>query len=137
MPCSPRLTPLSPSSIPSPPIPSRIPYPPTPIYPPANPRPSLTLHPTPTAALLKIPGPDGKTYSLRQKNTSNALILLEPVSIPSVPGQQQQQQQQGSVVVGLRAFSTVHETVELVAEAGDVPAVEKRGKWHEKFARGR
>ncbi|KAK1834245.1 hypothetical protein QBC39DRAFT_379797 [Podospora conica] len=90
--------------------------------------PTLTLTPSPTVGLLRTPGPDGKTYSLRQKNTSNALILLEPVSVPG---------QDGTAAAALRAFATVHETVELVPEAGEVPAVVKRGKWHEKFARGR
>ncbi|KAK0746486.1 hypothetical protein B0T18DRAFT_411742 [Schizothecium vesticola] len=99
--------------------------------------PTLTLTPSSTVALLKTPGPAGKTYSLRQKNTSNALILLESVSVPVPVPPGQQQQNQGGATVALRAFATVHETVELVPEAGDVPAVAKRGKWHEKFAKGR
>jgi hypothetical protein len=39
--------------------------------------------------------------------------------------------------VALRAFATVHETIELIPEEGDVPAAPKRGKWHERFAKGR
>ena len=40
---------------------------------------------------------------------------------------------------GLRAFATVYETIELVAETqgASAPAAKARGKWHEKFARGR
>ena len=84
---------------------------------------SLTLHPSPAAALLKTPS---KTYSLRQKNTSNALILLVPtVTSDAAPG--------------LSAIATVHETIELVpeAEAAAEAAPKPRGKWHEKFGRGR
>ena len=84
---------------------------------------SLTLHPSPAAALLKTPS---KTYSLRQKNTSNALILLMPtVTSDAAPG--------------LSAIATVHETIELVpeAEAAAEAAPKPRGKWHEKFGRGR
>ncbi|KAB5576398.1 hypothetical protein GE09DRAFT_1282049 [Coniochaeta sp. 2T2.1] len=44
--------------------------------------PVLTLTSSPTAALLKSPT---KTYSLRQKNTSNALILLSPSSTTNNP----------------------------------------------------
>jgi sister chromatid cohesion protein DCC1 len=41
--------------------------------------------------------------------------------------------------VGLGAIATVHETIELVPETGDAkaPATVARGKWHERFARGR
>lgn len=93
----------------------------------------LTLTSSQTAALLKTPS---QTYSLRQKNTSNALILLSaspstsasappPSSIPDP--------------AGLNAIATVHETIELVPETGnaDAPASIARGKWHERFARGR
>ncbi|KAK4224333.1 hypothetical protein QBC38DRAFT_485722 [Podospora fimiseda] len=71
------------------------------------------------------------SYSLRQKNTSNALILLGL-------------KEEGEVTT----LGTLHETVELVpmvVQAGDddqssvaaqAPKVVK-GKWHEKFGRGR
>ncbi|KAL2167036.1 hypothetical protein VTG60DRAFT_1832 [Thermothelomyces hinnuleus] len=95
--------------------------------------PTLTLHPSPTAALLKTPS---STYSLRQKNTSNALILLAPSSASSgetagdgLP----------PAAVGLNTIATLHETIELVPEGGNTatPAPKARGKWHEKFGRGR
>ncbi|KAK4032882.1 hypothetical protein C8A01DRAFT_50425 [Parachaetomium inaequale] len=87
--------------------------------------PTLTLHPSPTAALLKTPS---TTYSLRQKNTSNALILLAPTSDGPT-----------TAAAGLSTIATVHETIELVpeAEAAAAPAPKARGKWHEKFGRGR
>ena len=90
---------------------------------------SLTLESTDAAALLKTPD---KTYSLRQKNTSNALILLKPHAPEnSVPEQ------------GMAAFSTIGETVELdpvsdaAARAPAAKPAANRGKWHERFGRNR
>ena len=80
------------------------------------------------AALLRTPD---KTYALRQKNTSNALILLKPG---------------GSNGDGLEAIGTVHEPVELEAVPdrsadGGLPGSARhtgsKGKWHEKFGKGR
>ncbi|KAK0672533.1 hypothetical protein QBC41DRAFT_299473 [Cercophora samala] len=91
--------------------------------------PVLTISPSPTSALLTVPSTTSKSYSLRQKNTSNALIILEPTS-----------SQDTTTTQGMKAIATVHETVELVPvpeAAAAAPDVKKRGKWHEKFARGR
>ncbi|KAK0636664.1 hypothetical protein B0T17DRAFT_484942 [Bombardia bombarda] len=106
--------------------------------------PVLTLQPSPTAALLKTPN---KTYSLRQKNTSNALMLLSTAQMRSPDAGPTQDQQTGSspgepatgTVCGLRAIATVHETIDLVPETEEAaaPAAVARGKWHEKFARTR
>lgn len=87
--------------------------------------PALRLEPSPTAGLLKTP--DNKTWSLRQKNTSNALILLQ-ASGPD---------QDGSAAVS--TVATLHETVELVpeAESASAPVVAAKGKWHEKFGKTR
>ncbi|KAL2018219.1 hypothetical protein VTK56DRAFT_1126 [Thermocarpiscus australiensis] len=111
--------------------------------------PTLTLHPSPTAALLKTP--QGKTYSLRQKNTSNALILLTPsatTTTGTAPEGTQNQNQNASpgpataaARSGLDAIAMVHETIELIPEtdeaAAAAAAARPRGKWHEKFGRGR
>ncbi|KAM4054559.1 sister chromatid cohesion protein dcc1 domain-containing protein [Hirsutella rhossiliensis] len=81
-----------------------------------------------TSAVLRTPG---NSYVLRQKNTSNALILLSPHLSSSSPTQ------------GLLAIATIHETVELdaVNEAATNRAPLKdtgsRGKWHEKFGKNR
>jgi hypothetical protein len=81
-----------------------------------------------TSALLKTPA---KTYVLRQKNTSNALILLKPYAAES------------SLEQGLAAISTSHETVELdIARTQNLPAEAakaptSKGKWHERFGRNR
>ncbi|KAL2121255.1 hypothetical protein VTJ04DRAFT_5282 [Mycothermus thermophilus] len=106
--------------------------------------PTLTLHPSPTAALLKTPATTtapGKTYSLRQKNTSNALILLQPATTASA-NTAVDQESETPAGPGLHLISTIHETIELVPEAeggakAGSEAPKPRGKWHEKFARGR
>lgn len=80
---------------------------------------------TTAAALLRTP--DGtKTWSLRQKNTSNALILLHA----------------DPAAASLAAVATLHDTVELVPETASEPnaaaaAAPARGKWHERFGRTR
>ncbi|KAH8839110.1 hypothetical protein MCOR27_010474 [Pyricularia oryzae] len=78
---------------------------------------------------------DGKTYSLRQKNTSNALIILRPVDEIA---QDSNATSGVCTETGMRAIASVHETVELLPENGPVPAAAKpKGKWHEKFGRTR
>ncbi|KAK2613682.1 hypothetical protein N8I77_000575 [Diaporthe amygdali] len=91
--------------------------------------PALRLEPSPTAGLLKTP--DNRTWSLRQKNTSNALILLQ-ASSGSGSGE-------GSDGPSLSTVATLHETVELVpeAESAAAPVVAAKGKWHEKFGKTR
>ncbi|KAK1771588.1 hypothetical protein QBC33DRAFT_524120 [Phialemonium atrogriseum] len=89
--------------------------------------PTLTLESSPTVAVLKAAG---KKYSLRQKNTSNALILLLPTYAPPASSEIPE--------LGLGAVATLHETIELVPEAGNgPPAAATKGKWHEKFGRNR
>ncbi|KAB5540365.1 hypothetical protein GE09DRAFT_1062107 [Coniochaeta sp. 2T2.1] len=115
---------------------------------------SLTLTSSPTAALLKTPN---KTYSLRQKNTSNALILLSPSATNPNPTtststattdttthtspMQEDTEVEGmpDTTPGLNAIATVHETIELVPQGDNAaaPAKVAKGKWHERFAKGR
>lgn len=89
---------------------------------------SLKLDSTDTSAVLKSPH---KTYALRQKNTSNAIVLIEPHASSDGPD------------AGLGAVATIHETVELdhVQEpnpsVGPLKHTGSKGKWHEKFGRGR
>jgi sister chromatid cohesion protein DCC1 len=84
----------------------------------------LTLAPGASAGLLKA---GDKTYALRQKNTSNDLIVLTPFQAASAPGE------------ALAAIATLHETVELIADPVDGPAAApaSKGKWHEKFGKKR
>lgn len=94
--------------------------------------PTLRLEPSPTAGLLKTP--DNKTWSLRQKNTSNALILLQASGPGHSPGHSP-----GQDSAALSTVATLHETVELVpeAESAAAPVVAAKGKWHEKFGKTR
>ncbi|KAL6886218.1 hypothetical protein HDV57DRAFT_489967 [Trichoderma longibrachiatum] len=91
--------------------------------------PVLTLESSEASALLKTPD---KTYALRQKNTSNSVMLLSPTT--STPDSQDQ---------GVSIISTIHETVELelvpqaVATGGPLKNTGSRGKWHERFGKGR
>ena len=88
---------------------------------------SLTLSSSDQSAVLRTPE---KTYSLRQKNTSNALILLSPANTPASAGQIPQ--------LGLSAIATLHETIELTPEDPNAaPVAAVRGKWHEKFGKNR
>uniref|UniRef100_A0A0B7K160 Uncharacterized protein n=1 Tax=Bionectria ochroleuca TaxID=29856 RepID=A0A0B7K160_BIOOC len=76
-----------------------------------------------------------KTYALRQKNTSNALIILKPhTPDPSNPEE------------GMALISTIKETVDLEAvkdpaavlePAGPAKNTGSKGKWHERFGRNR
>ncbi|TDZ54671.1 hypothetical protein CTRI78_v006099 [Colletotrichum trifolii] len=93
--------------------------------------PVISLTSTPTSALLKTPD---KTYKLLQKNTSNSLVLLAPHSSSSSSSDMP--------VSGLGAITTIHETVELVAQSesqtvSSLRNTGSKGKWHEKFGRGR
>ncbi|KAL8352433.1 hypothetical protein RB601_002646 [Gaeumannomyces tritici] len=107
--------------------------------------PTLKLKSSPTAGLLEAAG---KTYSLRQKNTSNALIILRPeeeavatteLSVDPAQESKEVPPSSGMPEVGMRAFASVHETVELLPEASSVPsaATSAKGKWHEKFGKTR
>ncbi|KAI3322116.1 hypothetical protein HD806DRAFT_536583 [Xylariaceae sp. AK1471] len=91
----------------------------------ANP-PDLRLESSENSAILKC---GSQSWSLRQKNTSNALILLKPTDSTVASSQMPQ--------TGLKAISTIHDTIELIPESADKPAPVTKGKWHEKFARGR
>ncbi|KAM7200583.1 hypothetical protein V8F33_003788 [Rhypophila sp. PSN 637] len=105
----------------------------------------IKLTPTPTAAVLKTPI---RNYSLRQKNTSNGLILLrlvantEPSTSDTVMTDDHsttKEKKREKPKVSLHAFATLHETVELLPleDGQEEPPVPKLGKWHEKLMRGR
>ncbi|KAI1821646.1 hypothetical protein F4861DRAFT_446152 [Xylaria intraflava] len=88
--------------------------------------PELKLQSSATSAVLTC---GSQSWGLRQKNTSNALILLKSSDITVASSQPPQ--------TGLKAISTVHDTIELVPESADKPAPTAKGKWHEKFAKAR
>ncbi|KAI0515318.1 hypothetical protein F5B22DRAFT_197879 [Xylaria bambusicola] len=88
--------------------------------------PELRLESSASSAILKC---GSQSWALRQKNTSNALILLKAGNVVAAPNEMPQ--------LGLQAVSTIHDTIELVPESSGKPAPTTKGKWHEKFARGR
>ncbi|KAF4471079.1 Sister chromatid cohesion DCC1 [Fusarium albosuccineum] len=94
--------------------------------------PVLTLESSDSSALLKTPS---KTYAFRQKNTSNAIMLLSPTPSTSETPEQ-----------GISIISTIRETVELEtvpdkaaagASGGAPKSTGSKGKWHERFGRNR
>ncbi|KAI0442563.1 hypothetical protein F4803DRAFT_551014 [Xylaria telfairii] len=87
--------------------------------------PNLKLEASATSAILRC---GSQAWGLRQKNTSNALILFKPGDINLTSSQ---------VQTGLKLISTIHDTIELVPESADNPTPPTKGKWHERFARGR
>ncbi|KAI1104064.1 hypothetical protein F4804DRAFT_308128 [Jackrogersella minutella] len=89
--------------------------------------PVLTIESSTNSAILKS---GTQSWGLRQKNTSNALILLKSSDGTNTPSSQMPQP-------NLKAIATIHDTIELVSEPTEKAAPVARGKWHEKFARGR
>ncbi|KAI1767275.1 hypothetical protein GGR53DRAFT_482802 [Hypoxylon sp. FL1150] len=89
--------------------------------------PILTLESSTNSAIIKS---GTQSWGLRQKNTSNALMLLKS-SEGTTPASSQ------IASPSLRAIATVHDTIELVPESSAKTAPVARGKWHERFARGR
>ncbi|KAF4967918.1 hypothetical protein FSARC_4611 [Fusarium sarcochroum] len=93
--------------------------------------PVLTIESTDSSAILKTPT---KSYAFRQKNTSNAMMLLSPSPSDGTPEQ------------GISIISTIKETVELDtvpdkatgASGGASKSIGgAKGKWHERFGRNR
>jgi sister chromatid cohesion protein DCC1 len=87
--------------------------------------PVLTMESNDTSAVIKTPN---KTYALRQKNTSNALMLLSPMESPS---------EDEPFAQGISIISTIKETVELDTVPEKAKAAPGKGKWHERFGRNR
>ncbi|KAH9883624.1 hypothetical protein F4778DRAFT_627953 [Xylariomycetidae sp. FL2044] len=90
--------------------------------------PVLSLESSTNSAILKSAN---QSWGLRQKNTSNALILLKTVQTRQPPPSSQVPEP------CLNAVSTIHDTIELVLEPTGKTAPIAKGKWHEKFARSR
>ncbi|KAI8962316.1 hypothetical protein F5Y11DRAFT_323120 [Daldinia sp. FL1419] len=89
--------------------------------------PVLILESSTNSAILKN---GAQSWGLRQKNTSNALILLKT----------SKETTSSSVEVlepNLNAIATIHDTIELAPELAATAAPVARGKWHERFAKER
>ncbi|KAM0503190.1 hypothetical protein ACHAP8_003232 [Fusarium lateritium] len=87
--------------------------------------PVLSIESSDTSAVIITPN---KTYALRQKNTSNALMLISPMSSSS-------SDEPPSQVISI--VSTIKETVELDVVPEKAKSVPGKGKWHERFGRNR
>ncbi|KAH6965713.1 hypothetical protein EDB82DRAFT_309780 [Fusarium venenatum] len=87
--------------------------------------PVLSIESSDTSAVIKTPN---KTYALRQKNTSNAFMLISPMSSSSSDEPFSQ---------GISIVSTIKETVELDVVPEKAKSVPDKGKWHERFGRNR
>ncbi|KAI0848904.1 hypothetical protein F5Y00DRAFT_262060 [Daldinia vernicosa] len=90
--------------------------------------PVLTLESSTNSAILKN---GTQSWGLRQKNTSNALILLKASSDGTTPSSSEVPE------ASLNAIATIHDTIELAPELAVAAPPVAKGKWHEKFARGR
>ncbi|KAI1648705.1 uncharacterized protein F4817DRAFT_333795 [Daldinia loculata] len=89
--------------------------------------PVLTLESSTNSAILKN---GTQSWGLRQKNTSNALILLK-TSEGTTPSSSEVPR------ASLNAIATIHDTIELAPELAVAAPPVAKGKWHERFARGR
>ncbi|CZS96326.1 uncharacterized protein RAG0_05701 [Rhynchosporium agropyri] len=75
-----------------------------------------------------------KQYQMRQKNTSNPLLILQPSSTgPTVADDADTFIPQPSVT----AISKIEDTIELILEDEGKKKEVKVNKWHEKFAKTR
>ncbi|KAM0358177.1 hypothetical protein HYE67_003487 [Fusarium culmorum] len=87
--------------------------------------PVLSIESSDTSAIIKTPN---KTYALRQKNTSNALMLISPITLSS---------EDEPIGQGISIVSTIKETVELDVVPEKATSAPGKGKWHERFGRNR
>ncbi|RKF65667.1 putative sister chromatid cohesion protein dcc1 [Golovinomyces cichoracearum] len=97
----------------------------------SSPNLSITPGPSSTApepAVLKL-GP--QAYSMRSKNSSNTILLLQPPA-------RDLNANENSTVDTLIAVSQCNETIELVPISNSPgEEVKKKNKWHEKFVKSR
>ncbi|KAI6715075.1 hypothetical protein PZA11_000053 [Diplocarpon coronariae] len=90
---------------------------------------AITTSPTTGFALLSH---GTQHYQMRQKNTSNPLLLLQPSRTgPKQADDKEKFVSQPSVT----AVAKIEDTVELILQEGKKEA--KVNKWHEKFAKSR
>jgi sister chromatid cohesion protein DCC1 len=75
-----------------------------------------------------------KKYQMRQKNTSNPILILKPSSTGPT------QADDASTFIPVPSITTVakiEDTIELILQEGEAKAPPKVNKWHEKFAKSR
>ncbi|PHH51305.1 hypothetical protein CFIMG_005185RA [Ceratocystis fimbriata CBS 114723] len=110
--------------------------------------PTLYLETSPTTGLAVLRSPE-HIYTLRQRNTSNSIILTQPtdhtVRNRSIDSDDQERDVSASPQKqGITAFATIHESIELIRQASDKPSDKaaakpavSMGKWHERFGKTR
>ncbi|KAI9646827.1 hypothetical protein NHQ30_004826 [Ciborinia camelliae] len=88
---------------------------------------------------------NGKTYILRQKNTSNPLMLLMPSTTQPTSSSSEEEEDALSSFIpqpSITRISSVADTIELIEKEDDNDVKKdhkpvKVNKWHEKFAKSR
>ena len=75
-----------------------------------------------------------KKYQMRQKNTSNPILILKPSSTGPTEADDADQ---FIPVPSITAIAKIEDTIELILQEGDTKALPKVNKWHEKFAKSR
>ena len=77
---------------------------------------------------------DDKKYQMRQKNTSNPIMVLQPSSTDPT------QADDAATFIpapSVTTISKIEDTIELIPQEEEAKAPAKVNKWHEKFAKSR
>ncbi|KAH6662977.1 hypothetical protein B0J14DRAFT_281258 [Halenospora varia] len=75
-----------------------------------------------------------KKYQMRQKNTSNPIMILQPSTTQPAEGDDPET---FIPAPSVSAISKIEDTIELILQEEQAKAPPKVNKWHEKFAKGR
>jgi sister chromatid cohesion protein DCC1 len=93
--------------------------------------------PSETAPAYALLNTGAKTYQMRQKNTSNPIMIIQPSSTgPTEADDATTFISQPSIC----SIAKIEDTIELIAEepeGGEKKAPPKVNKWHAKFAKSR
>ncbi|PMD62452.1 uncharacterized protein K444DRAFT_610504 [Hyaloscypha bicolor E] len=90
---------------------------------------SASTETTPGYAILSY---GEKRYQMRQKNTSNPILVLKPSSTGPTEADDANM---FIPVPSVTAIAKIEDTIELILQEGKAPP--KVNKWHEKFAKSR
>ncbi|KAH8651612.1 hypothetical protein BGZ60DRAFT_388345, partial [Tricladium varicosporioides] len=86
---------------------------------------------TPGYAILRS---GNKKYQMRQKNTSNPIMVLQPSTTSPAEGDDLET---FIPALSVSAISKIEDTIELILQEEQANAPPKVNKWHEKFAKDR
>ncbi|TVY50616.1 hypothetical protein LCER1_G008475 [Lachnellula cervina] len=99
--------------------------------------PAITINSSPATATT--PGyailcSGDKKYQMRQKNTSNPIMILQPsTTFPT----EADDAATFIPVPSITTISKIEDTIELIVQEAEAKAPPKFNKWHEKFAKSR